>query len=285
MLSNKTLTLGKNINIDKPIITDLCVSVLTSLCTTSSLIDLDILSKKLVIDDIHIIGLVYRPNNKAPPLIRGYQGNNDYIKSFPHQLTIYVCPDTTNETKLINVKIFKNGKLQSTGSRNEGESRKVFNLIFDQFKKINCFESKPVLDNFNIVLLNGICYVKNKLNQKYEINLNILSKMVSKKYDLKIDYKQSVHPPAKIWYLYNKNNIKKDGRCYCKVRCSYANNKNVDNCCKKIIIQVQHTGIIQFMGPKNNVQLLEVYDFIKNIFYEDYYYFCKNKNIDKKLIF
>ena len=273
-----TNKLKKDLCIKCPQITDLSISVLTSLCTTSTILDLDILSQKLIIDDINIIGLVYRPDNKKPPLVRGYQANNDYIKSFPHQLTIYVCPDPTNETKLINVKVFKNGKLQSTGSRNKEESQKVFNLIFNNIKKTKCFTKEPVIDNFSIVLLNGICYVKNNdMGCNYEINLSILSKIISTKYDLKIDYKQSVHPPAKIWYLYNKNNKKKDGKCYCETKCSYANKKNIDNCCKKIIIQVQHTGIIQFMGPKNNEQLEEVYNFIKEIFYDNYSYFCKNK--------
>ena len=96
--------------------------------------------------------------------IRGHSPSYTLNKSFPHQLTLFVCPNQDYLTHLVNTKIFRNGSIQMTGCKNKEEGYIVTQIIIDSLLKIqdeDCIKNKEELKRTNtyISMINGICKV------------------------------------------------------------------------------------------------------------------------------
>ena len=264
-----------NKNKQKP--SELKINVLTMQSTLNIYINnIEQLTKDIEFNDT-ILGVSYvriyknkEINNTI--IIRGYIPYYGIKKSFPHQLTIFVCPDQDNLEHLINVKLFRNGSIQMTGCKTEEEGHITTDYIKDCLNKlkkkdyIECNEKKNT-KNIYISMINAIC----KMN--FNIKLDILTEMLNNKYNLKVIFDKGVHPPAKVWFMWNKNKKIQNGVCNCNIPCNYTKKKDIietTNYCKKITISIQHTGIIQFMGANIHKQLYDSYEFIITFIYTYY---------------
>ena len=103
---------------------DLRISTITSVLKLSQKIDLEKVYKGIPISDKYIPYIEYGCNN-AP---RGFSEKSlikkrkkKKKKIFYNQSTIHVMHDG----KLMNVKLFNNGRIQITGLKNEGQATKL----------------------------------------------------------------------------------------------------------------------------------------------------------------
>ena len=240
------------------------------------------LAKDIVFDD-NILGVsyvrIFKDNKKNIIITRGYIPYYNYKKSFPHQLTVFVCPDQNCLDHLINIKLFRNGSLQMTGCRNQEEGRIATEYIKECIYKLKNKEyitcnDKIDIKNIYISMINAIC----KMN--FNIKLDVLTQILIDKYKLKVIFDKGVHPPAKVWFMWNKNKQIQNGHCTCKIPCNFTKKDSIDNThlCKKITISIQHTGIIQFMGANLYKQLYDSHEFIITFMYQYYSNLIKIKN-------
>ena len=248
------------------------INVMTIQSKINTELDIPTLVNKIIIDDINIVGVLYNPKNNNSIYMRGYSPSYELNKSFPHQLTAFVCPNQNNLTHLVNTKIFRNGSIQMTGCKNEEEGHIVTEIMINSLIKIqneDCIKNKNKLERTDlyISMINGICKVY------FNIKLEALVPILSERYKLKVILDKGVHPPAKIWFMWNSLKKVQDGICTCEQTCEYTKKKKdftKKDMCKKITVSIQHTGVIQFMGGNEIKQLSDSYDFIINFLMKHY---------------
>ena len=248
------------------------INVMTIQSKLNTEFDISSLAKDIPIDDINMVGVLYNPKNSKDIYLKGHTPSYELNKSFPHQLTVFVCPDQNDLTHLINTKIFRNGSIQMTGCKEKEEGLKVTQILIDCLTTIqdsSSIKNKNKLEkiDFYISMINGICKVY------FNIKLELLVPILINDYKLKVILDKGVHPPAKIWFMWNESKKVQDGVCSCTPRCEYTKKKKdccKKNICKKITISIQHTGVIQFMGGNESQQLTDSYDFIINFLMKHY---------------
>lgn len=167
-----------------------------------------------------------------------------------------------DETKKINVKLFKNGSIQMTGCRDLNNIDKCLNILFERLKKNKDFVddiNKLTLENvynFKIVMMNA------NFNCMFLINRNMLFKiLLDNNYEVYFD--PIVRPPVSIKYKLKYNPSKQTS------------------------IFVFESGAINITGCNNYLEILESYNFINSIIYKNYSVLSKkimNSHIIIKLI-
>ena len=233
---------------------NLRVSTMTAIGSLNNHIDLQKLYNKIEPNDI-IKYINYG--------INGYKGESNKKKSkkkvqnkkvFYNQLTFHIFYD-----KIINVKIFNNGKIQMTGIKYYEQGKHVINLLIKQLQLLNyddiyITKNVPIsYSNYEIVLINS------DFDIKYEINREILHKEIIKA-GYYSSFEPCIYPGVNIKYYYNKN--QSNGICICNRICNGKGKGDYDGGCKKITIAVFASGKIIITGAKSEPQLVLSYNFI-----------------------
>ena len=211
-------------------------------------------------------------------------------KRFDNQLTIIL---SLNEN-LINMKLFKNGRVQMTGLKNIENGKIAIQKIIDIIIKINMNvnilfneddeeddnddnkigkeEIDIFYDNFKICLINSDFKFISKLKR------NKLFEYIINNTDLICSYEPCIYPGVKIQFFYNERN---DGICKCKdVFCS---NKNKDSKCIKITVAIFESGCTIITGAKSLDQINVTYNYIKNFLTNNVSHF-KKIDLDELLL-
>ena len=141
---------------------DLRISTITSVLKLSKIIDLEKIYKQLPISEKYIPYIEYGCNN--PP--RGFSEKSlikkrkkKQKKIFYNQATIHVIHDG----KIMNVKLFNNGRIQITGLKNENQAGKLVKKLIQYFKDFDVIGEYSELIENKIVLI------------KYITEINVLS--------------------------------------------------------------------------------------------------------------
>jgi TATA-box binding protein (TBP) (component of TFIID and TFIIIB) len=169
---------------------------------------------------------------------------------FDNQLTIVF---QMNENKY-NTKLFKNGNVQMTGVKSIEKGYNAIDhliTILHKYDDGNIFEKTENLcnNNYSIRLINSDF----KIN--YEIRLDHLYNLITKKYNIICSYEPCIYPGAKIEYYYPNN-----GYCKCE---SFCNGKSA--VCKKITIAVFQSGCVIITGANKQEHIDVAYGFICGI--------------------
>ena len=193
--------------------------------------------------------------------------------------------------KCINIKVFKNGKIQMTGVPSEEVGKKAVNIIINYLKNIpNCenTDNKIVnnLDdlncrNFRIVLINSDYFCG------YQIKRENLNRLLIEKYNLIVSFESENYPGVKLEYFWNKNTLdtEHEGRCICDKKCLGKGDGLTKNNCKKITVSTFQSGKVIVTGARNTEQLYSAYNYINKVFNDNYFYLKKEtKIISKKII-
>lgn len=195
-----------------------------------------------------------------------------------------------SDNKCINLKLFKNGKVQMTGVPNEEAGYLCINFVIDYLKQIKddvvtgkkvVFDVKKLkMSNYKTVLINSDYYCG------MEIQRENLSTVLLDKYDLTVSYEPENYPGVKLEYFWNQSNtnVKNEGRCVCSKKCNGKGTGIGDQNCKKITISTFQSGKVIVTGARSREQLKIAYDFINRIFAENYNFIKKRTRTNKDKI-
>tara|TARA_B100000900_G_scaffold379009_1_gene363588 strand:+ start:136 stop:900 length:765 start_codon:yes stop_codon:yes gene_type:complete len=179
---------------------------------------------------------------------------------FYNQITLHYFVN-----KVINVKIFNNGKIQMTGLKGIEQGKGVVESIRNIIKKIDSKinDDDKIADNKNFVVNKyEIVLINSDFNIGYNINRDILHRHIIQM-NIFSSYEPLIYPGVNIKYFYNSDY--NDGICKCSNLCNGKGNSNGDGNCKRITIAVFKSGSIIITGANSINQLLESYNFINNL--------------------
>ena len=172
-------------------------------------------------------------------------------KSFYNQATIHVVHDG----KIMNVKLFNNGKLQITGLKKVDQGPKLVQTLIEYLQDLSIIDYDTFLVNHKLVLINS------DFDIGYEINREVLHREIIEA-GIYSSYEPCIYPGVNIKYFMNTNNF--DGICECLEICNGKGRADGEGDCKKVTIAVFKSGKVIITGGQNTDQLETAYRFIKN---------------------
>ncbi len=190
--------------------------------------------------------------------------NNKPRKYFYNQLTIHVY-NSTKENRLINVKIFNNGRVQMTGINNEFQGDdciktlcEEFNRLKEKEKSFDSDEDIQSIEDLETVLINSDFDIGFPIDRESLHRLIIDSGYYS-------SYEPCNYPGVNIKYY--RNPLRQNfGICDCEKPC---NGKGKDNTCKRITVAVFKSGKIIITGGRDKSDISVAHKFIKEFIHEN----------------
>ena len=155
----------------------------------------------------------------------------------------------------VNAKCFRNGNIQITGVKEEGDGPRSLQIISDNVRELRDVAKTPdrlgVYD-FKIRLINT------DFKMPFSIDNYALQHAMIKNYENISIYEKCIYPGVKIVYFHQDNSPVKDGNCCCASFCRGA-------VCKKITIAVFQSGSVIITGGVSRAQIDEAYAFIQRV--------------------
>ena len=243
---------------------NLRISTITAVSAINSDINLDYLYHNTTINDVFTfiqhgsLGIKGESNKK-----KRKQRVPKKQKTFFNQVTLHVNCD-----KIVNVKLFNNGKIQMTGLKYENHGVKVLDILIPYIIKLNSESSDKILnqtepvsyDPLNIALINSDFFVGYKVKREIVHREIVKAGMYS-------SYEPCIYPGVNIKYYYNKDTD--NGVCQCTKPCIGKGCGSGDGNCKKITIVVFMSGQIMITGARSQLHLKLCYDFITNFIHSN----------------
>ncbi len=234
-------------------IDELRISTITSVLRISQEIDLEKIYNEVPISK-YIPYIEYGSTNEP----RGFSEKSlrkrrkkKIKKIFYNQSTIHVLHDN----KLMNVKLFNNGRIQITGLKGENQAEVLIRRLLVYFKDFNILDESAQLIDQKIVLINSDFDIGMEINRE-TLHTEII------KHNLYSSYEPCIYPGVNIKYFMNTRNH--SGTCECSKLCNGKGNGCGDGECKKVTIAVFKSGKIIITGGQNKDQINESYRFITN---------------------
>jgi len=193
-----------------------------------------------------------------------------------------------SDNKCINLKLFKNGKVQMTGVPNIDIGYYCVQLVINYMKnnddnttKKSIFDIKKIgIFNYNTVLINSDFFCG------MEIQRENLYTILLEKYDLNVSYEPENYPGVKLEYFWNKNNYQtnNEGKCLCSKKCQGKGDGEGEFQCKKITISSFQSGKVIVTGARSEFQLDIAYKFINKVFQDNCNFIKKRTKSNKEKI-
>lgn len=230
------------------------ISVITATAKLSKSIHLENLYKCLEINDkIHYVE--YKCENKGYSVKSTKKKRKKREKkSFYNQVTIHVFDD-----KIVNLKIFNNGKLQMTGLKSIESGKQTIETFIREISDKNreVYEGEDIeYSDYKIAMINSDFDIKYKVDRerlhRHVVEMGMCS-----------SYEPTIYPGVNMKYYYNKNNT--DGICCCNTMCNGKGNADGDGNCKRVTISVFNSGKIIITGGNHLDQLKTCYKFISGV--------------------
>ena len=176
-------------------------------------------------------------------------------KFYYNQITIHIFFE-----KIVNVKIFNNGRIQMTGLKSSEQGKEVIKIFLEEVNKLSEEYKKEIYEVSNpkftwikTVLINS------DFDLHYKVDRESLHRSIIDE-GYYSSFEPCIYPGVNIKYYYNKFK-ENNGICDCEKMC---NGKGKDNTCKKITIAVFNSGKIIITGG-NSMEHIEIaYNFIYN---------------------
>ena len=229
------------------------ISTITAILKFSGRINLKKVYEGVPINDNYIPFIEYGAEN-------GYKGFSVKLtkkkrkkkskKTFYNQVTLHIIHDN----KIMNVKIFNNGRIQITCLKNEGQPLQLINKFLIYLKDLNIVKEETEIIDYEIVLINS------DFDMGYEINRDILHRDIIDS-DIYSSYEPCIYPGVNIKFFINEDNYE-EGICSCYKICNGKGNGCGDGNCKKVTIAVFKSGKIIITGGQNREQIEKSYNFI-----------------------
>lgn len=285
------------------------ISTITAIAKINSLINLEELYKIIKIDDkqnlyydndeliskniLNNISFIEYGKTKDVSNSKGvnpkqekqnrYKKKKKKMKRFDNQLTLIV----NINNNIINMKIFKNGRIQMTGLKDIDNGPKAIEIIMKIIKDLSLIKNSNITslledNDKSIEIINKdlktelkydnykICLINSDFRFNHKVKRNKLYEFIVNNTELVCSYEPCIYPGVKLQYFYN---TELDGVC----RCSdvYCSNKNKNSTCVKITIAVFESGCTIITGAKSLKQVNAAYTFIKNLLSSNISHFKK----------
>ena len=239
--------------------TKIRISTMTMISSIDSNIDLNNLYENFRISD-KIKYIEYGKNPVKGEIFRKIKKprKKKEKKYFYNQLTLHVFSD-----KLVNTKIFNNGRIQMTGVKSYDQGKQVVEIFLQELYSLSEEKKESIVDNSNPKINKyEVALINSDFDIGFKINREVLHRIiVSMNYYS--SFEPSIYPGVNIKYYFNENN--NDGVCNCMDEC---NGKGKDGYCKKITIAVFNSGKIIITGGQSYLHLTTAYNFIYNLINE-----------------
>jgi TATA-box binding protein (TBP) (component of TFIID and TFIIIB) len=164
--------------------------------------------------------------------------------------------------KEFHIKMFNTGKMEIPGIREShcihvalGEFMKILNVFYPEAKYMESIRTILINSNFKC---------------GYEIDRQKCVMMLKTKYSMIAMYDPCLYPGVQCKFYYNEDNEIQDGVCRCKKRCGKKGTGKGENQCKEISFMIFRTGSILIVGNCEESQLREIYNVLKQLFYNEY---------------
>jgi TATA-box binding protein (TBP) (component of TFIID and TFIIIB) len=239
---------------------NLRVSTITSVAELNTPIDLEMLFKNIEIND-KIKYIEKGELNKGNPNKNKRKSRKSKKRTvFFNQATLHF-----NLEKIINVKLFNNGKIQMTGLKKENQGVTVIKELINIIQSIDSKNENKIflklhevykLDNYRIALINSDFDYKKTIDRGKLQEIMISMDMFS-------SFEPCIYPGVNIKYFYNVNNVGPKGVCNCERNCN-GKGDGIDTC-RRVTIAVFNSGKIIITGAMNREQLVECYLFINEV--------------------
>ena len=266
------------------------ISTMTITGNINSIIDLDTFYANLDIMEVNCdaCGVVYAEygNNKHDRISKGTHVRKNAVrkhtkkaestKRFDNSVTLLLRISMGNE---INVKLFKNGKVQMTGVKTENDGHRVLQHVTDLVTRVhNNVCDKEGTNNSMVKDIDtlrpsdlSIHLINSDFKVNMEIRRDLLYRLLIEDYSVICTYEPCIYPGVKIQYYLNRNSnnthsIHKPGQCTCVDGvCNGKGDGFTTTNCKKITISVFQSGCVLITGVTRKEHIDIGYDFIVGV--------------------
>ena len=202
-----------------------------------------------------------------------YKKKEKTSKRFDNQLTIVLKVNNNN----INMKLFKNGRVQMTGLKDINNGPIAIQFIINLIKNINnditnIEKNELEYSNYKICLINSDFKFTSKLRR------NKLFEFINTNTELVCSYEPCIYPGVKIQFFYNDS---MDGICRCQD--GFCSNKSKNSQCVKITVAIFESGCTIITGAKSLDQINITYKYIKDLLLNNIQHF-KKIDLDQLLL-
>ncbi len=212
----------------------------------------------------------------------------------------------TNETKSVNIKLFNNGQITMTGSKNEYDGYYSCCILLDEMKqhiesfpdlikdeildedneetikdKIEANTKREMIFN-NLKIVNyQITMINSDFNTNFKIDLiKLLNILNTNEKELFTKFNPEKYRGLIIGYYWNNMKKIQDGKCICKTKCKGKGLGNGEGDCKKITIAIFKSGSIIITGGRLVRQIEDAYKTVNELFDRFYHDIIKLSILD-----
>lgn len=170
--------------------------------------------------------------------------------------------------KEFHVKIFNTGKIEIPGIQNEEIFQKLLLYIIEILQPYfnETVDYNP--DSEENVLINS------NFNCGYFINREVLHDILKYKYKIHTIYDPCSYPGIQCKFYYNHDLLIQTGSQILEVDKSKYNN------IKDVSFMIFRTGSVLIVGKCNEVMLMEIYNYLKNILNNEYHNIVQKNNVE-----
>lgn len=286
-------------------ITPYRISTMTATAYTGTNIDLITLYDNIQVTDIDKEGVIYAEfgNNKHSQVSKGTNLKKRFVRvdgkkqastrRFDNSITIkYNLKSEQNETdsvghklNTLNIKVFKNGKIQMTGVKSEDIGRSAVNSIISLIKEYQSSTDTKIVEDIAMLQSSDFCI--HLINSDFKVNMEIrrdlLANLLMKRYSCTCSYEPCIYPGVKIQYFMNKHSkglpLEEQGKCLCEPSCNGKGDGCTTSACKKITISIFQSGCILITGVTLIEHINMGYNYISEIIRQNEKEIKRNKLI------
>ena len=211
----------------------------------------------------------------------GRQKNKKDNENFYNSCSIIVKGDL--DIKCVNIKLFNNGQITLTGSKNELDGYYACNVLLNELKKdINIFTDMTQEEITSTKVINyRITMINSDFNTNFKIDLlKLLDILNNHEKELFTKFNPEKYRGLIIGFYWNLNKEYQDGKCLCKSKCNGKGNGSGDGQCKKITISIFKSGSVIITGGRLVKQVEDTYKAINELFSKYYHQIIKLSILD-----
>ena len=171
--------------------------------------------------------------------------------------------------KEFHVKVFNTGKLEIPGIQKEADFQRILNYVIVVLKPLvkNTTESLDYKDGTTETVL-----INSNFNCGYYVNRDLFYDILRYKYNIQAIYDPCSYPGIQCKFYFNPDIPIQSGSQISE------QNKELYKNISEVSFMVFRTGSVLIVGKCDESILLKIYDFLKNIFYEEYNKIGENLN-------
>jgi TATA-box binding protein (TBP) (component of TFIID and TFIIIB) len=183
-------------------------------------------------------------------------------RHFDNQVTVLFRLVPANVT--MNIKVFKNGKVQLTGVKRKEQGEEAVRHLVCALREMDAATPGVVLDA-RLLEATGyrVCLINSDFHLGFELTRDKLFGCLRNAYDTVCTYEPCIYPGVKIQYMWNTLPMTShEGVCCCTEPCSGKGDGMGDGKCRKITIAVFQSGSVIITGAHTLTQIDDAYRFI-----------------------